>query len=116
MQIELHKSSEFLNKNFKIKEIINKLNITHPTLIFGSYAKETQKKDSDLDMLIVGEYNKNIVKKTSKFFDLEINVKSITSEDLIKAIKNKEILINEIIKDHIIINGFEFFTNAFLDQ
>lgn len=67
-------------------------------ILFGSYAKFRAKADSDIDIYIETE-NRNI-KKIVENIHSKINVKiglfDITSN-----------LIKEIIKDHVIVRGFE---------
>ena len=62
---EQHKEISFLEKNPIIKEIISKITplINGIGIIFGSYAKGTQKKDSDLDVFVIGEYKRDKIKQ-----------------------------------------------------
>ena len=113
LNIESEKTILFLRDNFKISQILEKLNLKDPHLIFGSYAKGLQKNTSDLDILIIGNYDNKRIEEVSKIFDIIINIKSVEKESFIKSIKNKDYLTNEIIKDHIIISGFEFFIEFF---
>ena len=69
-------------------------------VLFGSYAKNLAKKDSDIDIYIETK-NRNI-KKVVEEIHPKINVK-IGPFDL------KSPLIREIIKDHVIIRGLEEF-------
>ena len=81
---------EDIKKNFQKGMII----------LFGSYAKEIPKKDSDIDVYL--ETNNN---------DLRNKVKGLNSKLSIKIGKfdTKSLLIKEIIKNHIIIRGLEDF-------
>jgi len=113
LQVEIEKTNLFLEKNFKIREILKKLNEKN-MIIFGSYAKNLQKKDSDLDIFIVGKYDKKKVEYLSEFYDLEINVHSILKNKFKKVLNEKQILLNEIVLNHIIVDGFDFYVNSFL--
>ena len=87
-----------------IKDILKLTKNENNVIIFGSYAKALQKKDSDLDILITSK-NKNIKNKileVNEIYDIEINPK------ITKNIEPNNLLIKEIIKNHIILKGGEF--------
>ena len=81
-------------------------------IIFGSYAKNLQKKDSDLDLLIIGNYNEKNIKELEKIYNLEINIKKYD----LSIFKKPDHLFNEVIKDHILIKGGEDFVENLLDN
>ena len=58
--VEQYKSIAFMEKNLLVKEVIEKIGhfIDGIGVIFGSYAKGTSNKESDLDIFVAGEYNK----------------------------------------------------------
>ncbi len=108
--VEQYKTIAFLEKNLIIKEIIEKItpHIEGIGIIFGSYAKKTEKKESDLDIFIAGEYEKKEIKRVSNNYGIEISVKCYPKKTFEKNI-NKDILLKEIIKNHVIfINTEEF--------
>jgi len=114
---EVNRKQEFLNKNKELKliadEILSKIkNKVMSAALFGSYAKNTQTKESDIDLFILAkksfdttELVKNIYAKYGK----EVSPIIITEKQL-KNQKNKSI-IKEIFKYHIILIGFENFIN-----
>lgn len=118
LKVEAEKTLSFLQKDFKTKELIMKLEqiINNPFLVFGSYAKGKQKKDSDIDILCIGTYSNKEIKKIEEFFKIKINIHSLKKEDFMNALEKKNFLMNEIVKDHIIINGFDLFISAFLSK
>ena len=69
-------------------------------LIFGSFAKFTAKKDSDIDVFI--ETTKRKVKSEVE------NINSRLSVKIGKFEKNNS-LIKEIVKDHVIVRGVEYY-------
>ena len=69
-------------------------------VLFGSYAKGLEKKDSDIDIYI--ETKSRNVKQVVEEIHSKINVK-IGTFDI------KSPLIKEIIKDHVILRGIEVF-------
>ena len=79
------------------QDIIKKCNCSL-IILFGSYAKGNSKKDSDIDIYIETSKQK-IKEETQKIYDL-ISVK-------IGKFNTENLLIKEIIKNHIIIKGGE---------
>ena len=112
---EQYKAIAFLEKKLIIKEIIEKINpfIEGIGIIFGSYAKDIAKKDSDLDIFVIGKYNKEKIKKVSKTYGIEINIKCYPLKTFEKNLAN-DILLKEILKNHIIFLNAEQFIKAVL--
>lgn len=102
LAVEHIRTMEFYKENLVIKEICEKINdqINGSGLIFGSYAKGIQKKDSDLDILIVGKCDEKEIEKIGKTYNIEINLKIYLKFE-------KDILIKEAIKNHIFIRNSE---------
>ena len=100
-------------KDDMLKEIIEKItpHIKGIALIFGSYVKRKQKKSSDLDVFVAGSYNKEELQNISKLYGIHISVKTYTLTIFKKHIRD-DILIREVLDDHIIIKGVEEFVNA----
>ncbi len=108
--VEQYKAIAFLEKSLIIKEMIEKITpyIQGVGVVFGSYAKGLENKESDLDVFIAGSYNKEEVKKVSKNFGINISVKCYPMNVFEKNV-GKDILLKEIAKNHIVIaNGEKF--------
>jgi uncharacterized protein len=107
---EQYKKIAFLESNSLIKEIISQISqyIEGISIIFGSYSNYTKKKESDLDIFIIGKYNEKEINKISKIYDLEINIKQYPMRIFKQEIK-KDPLLKEIISNHIILSGSEEF-------
>ncbi|NCN86437.1 hypothetical protein GW932_01265 [archaeon] len=108
--VEIYKLMKIIEKP-KIRKIINEINkkILDNELpsdlvivLFGSYAKNLETKESDIDMYINSSLKEH--KKEIEEIDEKIN---ILSGDLTK---NKNLL-EEINKDHIILNNLNGFEN-----
>ena len=112
---EQYKAIAFLEKKLIIKEIIEKINpfIEGIGIVFGSYAKDIAKKDSDLDIFVIGKYNKEKIKKVSKTYGIEISIKCYPLKTFEKNLAN-DILLKEILKNHIIFLNVEQFIKAVL--
>ena len=112
---EQYKAIAFLEKKLIIKEIIEKINpfIEGIGIVFGSYAKDTAKKDSDLDIFVIGKYNKEKIKKISKTYGIEISIKCYPLKTFEKNLAD-DILLKEILKNHIIFLNAEQFIKMVL--
>jgi predicted nucleotidyltransferase len=108
------RTANFLKKNPLVKEVLAKTRTAFDgmVIVFGSYAKGTQKKDSDLDVFVAGTYDRNKVSNISELYNLQISVKNYPVSAFKRALKNKDILLGEILKNHVIISGAEEFVNA----
>ena len=119
---EVNKKQEFLNKNKELKlitdEIISKIkNKVMSVAIFGSYAKNTQTKKSDIDLFILAKKSfdtTRLVRNIHAKYGKEISPIVMTEKQL-KNQKNKPI-IKEIVKYHIILTGFENFINLMFEN
>jgi len=101
--VEKYKTLESVKKYPRLRRIIDKVRENKEILlavIFGSYAKGTATKESDIDLYIETD-NRNI-KDSIEQIDTKLSVK-------IGQYDKKNILIKEIEKDHIIIKGVEIF-------
>jgi uncharacterized protein len=114
--VEQYKILSYLKNNNFIKEIIEKIspNINGIGLIFGSYAKGIEKKDSDLDIFIAGEYNKEEIKKISKNYGLDISIKCYPIKTFEKNI-SQDFLLKEVLKNHILFSNTELFIQNVLE-
>jgi DNA-binding MarR family transcriptional regulator len=102
---EIKRKIDFLEKNKNIKDLFAKLEQKSKGIlvIFGSYVKSKQNKESDLDVFSIGEIEDT--HDLEDIYGIKINI--IKSE---KSKFQKEVpLINEIINNHIILKGTEEF-------
>ncbi len=116
---EIEKKNEFYSANKELKiiledfvrsaaSIVNKISI----VLFGSYAKGTATRKSDLDILLISKTELGIDKITKELYakyGKEINAILMNSNDLRKQ-KDKT-LIKEVIKDHYVLYGVEKFVD-----
>ncbi|MFH1377051.1 MAG: nucleotidyltransferase domain-containing protein [Candidatus Woesearchaeota archaeon] len=103
LKAELHKLIIFLSKHPELSVIfedILKKNDKDLIVLFGSYAKGIEKKNSDIDIYI-----------ETKDRNVKRNIESVNSRIRVKIgeFDTKSLLIKEIIKNHIIIQGVEHF-------
>lgn len=107
---EVERSIEFLKNQPKFSQILEKINKNKKIIcVFGSYAKGIQKKDSDLDLFIIGMFDEKEIKKIGKDYNLEINIKGGSMSDFVSSLKEKNPLMKEILENHVLISGYENF-------
>src|SRR3989344_1851001 len=92
----------------KISQFINGIGI-----IFGSYAKGISNKESDLDIFVVGDYEKEEIKKVSRNLGIEISIKCYPLKTFEKNV-NQDILIKEVLKNHLVFKNTELFIQKVL--
>jgi len=102
---------KFYKKNPLAKEVISKIIplCSGIVMIFGSYAKGLQRKDSDLDVFVMGRCNEKQIQKISEAYRLEINVKKYPEEYFKRLESRKDILLKEVIRNHIIVSDVQHF-------
>ncbi len=100
----------FYEKNPVVREIAEKISphIKGMALVFGSYAKGNQKRDSDLDIMVIGKADEKEIDTVSKTYGVEISLK-------IYPEFRKDILTEEAIKNHIAIKNAEQLVEAMMD-
>ena len=102
--IKLLKRKSFFRR---IIELIQKDNRISLAIVFGSYAKGLENKNSDIDIYI--ETNNSKIKKDIENINSKINVK-------IGIYNKNNLLIQEIKKNHVIIKGIEVFYEKFFEE
>lgn len=114
---EQYKTIAFLEKTPMIKEIIEKISpsVDGVGVIFGSYAKGTARKESDLDIFVVGKYDNKVIKKVSKTYGIEIGVKCYPVKVFEKNLTS-DILLKEILKNHLLFLDPGLFVRMVMDK
>ncbi|MBU1854439.1 MAG: nucleotidyltransferase domain-containing protein [Nanoarchaeota archaeon] len=112
---EQYKRIVFLENNHLIKEVLEKTDkhMQGIIIIFGSYAKNTQKDDSDLDLFIVGKYDENSIKEIGRKYGIKVNIKSYPMNIFEKKLF-EDILLKEVAENHILINDAEGFVRRII--
>ncbi len=110
---------EYLKKQPLLSKIVSELNTQDPILLFGSYAKGTQKEASDIDLLILNRKGKKSVSfsKYETLFKKRINPIFVTHKEMKKMLQEKEENVGkQALKDHVILNNPEGFWEVLLDE
>ncbi len=100
---ELFKNKDFLVLHTRLAE----LQFSFIALLFGSYARGTANKHSDIDILTIGGDEKEI-QMIMSLWPEKIHLTSVTYKDFIHMAKSKEFtVVSEAIKYNIILSGIE---------
>ena len=101
--VEIYKLLEILKKYPRLRKIIEEIKKNQKislAILFGSYAKGTASKESDIDIYIDTTNNK--IKEEVELIDSKVSVK-------IGDYDKNSLLIKEIEKNHIVIKGVELY-------
>ncbi|MDO8741161.1 MAG: nucleotidyltransferase domain-containing protein [Candidatus Woesearchaeota archaeon] len=114
---ELIETATFIEQVFVIKKIFSdifELNLGGTLLVFGSYAKRAFTKDSDIDLLYIGNITESQIgeiRNIGKIYGKIINAKKSTIKNFEDAVRRKDPLIMEILKNHILLQNAELFVD-----
>lgn len=106
-----------LNKEFFIKKLYNEflsLNFGGCLILFGSYASSAHSKDSDIDLLYIGELKegeKNKIKTLGKIYHKEIHLIFMNLKQFREQLSKQGTLVKEITRNHIILYNHDIFIN-----
>jgi len=103
--IEINKKIKFIERYKKFRELYSQLELRTDGIlaIFGSYSNFSANENSDLDILIIGKHQE--VKDLEKLYSLKLNIVKIDRKKFDKG----DILIKEVIKNHVVLKGLEEF-------
>lgn len=112
---ENYKKIRFLEQKPLIKQIIEKIMpfVDGVMVVFGSYAKNLEKNNSDLDIFIIGKHKRQKIKEVSNTYGIKINVKQYGSK-LFEMKWSEDILVREVLNNHILIKGTDEFIGVVL--
>jgi predicted nucleotidyltransferase len=114
---EIEKRDEFLKGSRELKLLLDDFSASVgrqegvvSVVLFGSYAKGTQAKDSDVDVLVIGAEKKNIgwtVKEMYAKYGKEVNAITMTPQDFRQ--QREKPIVKEIVRDHVVLLGADRF-------
>ena len=101
--IEHQKALQFQLKIKEISVIINEiLKSCESLIVFGSYASKGFSKESDLDIVVLGRYDKEQIEKIKQKQVMEINEHYVSYNEFTRILESKNPLSIEIMKNHVL--------------
>jgi predicted nucleotidyltransferase len=100
---------EYAENNFLIKKFIthiSNIDLLNPLLLFGSTVKGYATEESDIDLFCIGKLSvnqQNHIKQFEETCGKKINLKTATAENFNASLRTGDILIKEVIANHIVI-------------
>ncbi|MBD3262806.1 hypothetical protein GF374_00310 [Candidatus Woesearchaeota archaeon] len=113
LQAEIYKTTIFIEKYPQFKIFLKSLKTIAPIIVFGSFAKLTAGKDSDLDLLTISEKK---LKSSFHLLPFKPHQINLTKKTFLKALKKQNDLIKEIEENHVILNNHSFYVNIMWEQ
>ncbi|MCX6708610.1 MAG: nucleotidyltransferase domain-containing protein [Candidatus Woesearchaeota archaeon] len=122
--VEMLRAQDFLRKHHELniffKSTMEKIKESFYTLlVFGSYAKGTEGKHSDIDVLIItpsrepGEEIERIINAESIFLKRKVQTIVLDEKEFTANLSDKKLnVVQEAFKNHVIITGVESFYNG----
>lgn len=118
----LYAKKSFIDSNLKIKVIVNEIEKKlaeelYIMLVFGSYAKGTQTKKSDIDLCFIVQEEKNVAKFKSKIaaildnFSYKVHVVVFALEWFYNMLSEKDSIGREILKWSVVLHGHDVYYN-----
>jgi len=122
--VEMLRKNDFLSKHkdintffedalYKVKELY------YTIVIFGSFAKGKEHKESDMDLLIIAptraiaEEIQRVINSESLFLNRKVQSITLDEKEFISNLADKKLnVVVEAFKNHIIITGVESFYNG----
>lgn len=104
IEAEVYKTLLFLEEHPLIKSFLKTLQTDSLFLVFGSFAKGTAAKDSDLDLLLVGKEKIPFHLLPYTFHKIELDGPSF-----LKAVQGQENFIKEVEEHHILLSNHSFY-------
>ena len=113
LQSEIHQTDLFMEKYSQFKTFLKYFDTTVPIIVFGSFARFTADKNSDLDLLVISKKEINLPFHLLPFKPHRINM---SEKIFLKALEEQADLIKEIEENHIILNNHSFYINMMWGQ
>ena len=112
-QAESLKTGAFCERHFIFKKMREEFTLfifrDTPVVLFGSYAKGSQTEESDVDILVLGNGNaRNVIKALKEFGERhkkKLQIQTMTQKDFESGLMERDTLIMEILKNHVILNN-----------
>ena len=113
LQAEIDRTIYFIEKYKLFKTILKEIKTDNPIIVFGSFAKSTASKESDIDILIISNRKEDL---PTHLIPYKIHRIDLSKNSFIKALRSNESLIKEIEENHVILNNHSTYVNIMWDH
>jgi len=111
--VELDKTMEFMQKHRHLSAPLGHFGMeiaknAYTAVVFGSFARGSEDKDSDLDILVLGGSKPKVERAKEMCFvtaDTTISIRIIKPDNFVKSVKNGEGFAAGIARNHIVITN-----------
>jgi len=110
---EGYKTLQFVEKNILIGQLLN--DKPCDAIVFGSYARGNNKKESDIDIVFLSNKNKKIEEFISKS-PVEMHAHFSNLSEVNQKIKSRDTLALEIRENHVIFGNIEEVVRLFMES
>ena len=115
IQLAEHYRSMSLLHNAELRIILEELLAYAKTIIlFGSFAKGVQKEDSDVDIILIGQANREEIRKIVGRAPRKISIEYTSLAQFTRALKNRNALAVELLKNHAVYGDADLITDIFI--
>lgn len=108
LQSEIYATDLFLEKNSQFKLFLKSVNPSALIILFGSFAKGSTNKNSDVDLLTISEKN---IELPMHLISNKMHRINLREKSFLKSLKENEPVIKEVEENHIILNGHSYYVN-----
>jgi uncharacterized protein len=114
---EQYKAITLMSQHLLVRELLIKMSsiINGLGIVFGSYVKGSAARNSDIDILVVGEYDPTEVKRIGTMLGIPIHIQQYSRKVFRSGVKT-DLFIREVLRSHIIFKGAEEFIDTVLDN
>lgn len=106
-------SARFLQNSFEVKKMIGEMEslVDGIVLLFGSFAKRRDTKESDIDLFMITDkqIDRRSVLSRGDLIGRTINIKSSTKPQFERNMLNNDPLVSEVVSNHIVLKGVDEF-------
>ncbi|MEA2038168.1 MAG: nucleotidyltransferase domain-containing protein [Nanoarchaeota archaeon] len=97
----------FLSSDFKLMDLFGKMRdlTSGGVVVFGSYARGDSGETSDLDVLVLGNYDKKKMKDLTNLYPIKVHIMQMSKKIFERGLFNKENFMLEVLRDHIVVKG-----------
>ena len=104
-------SVRFLGRNFLVKKMVSEVveGLRGVVILFGSHAKGLERKNSDVDLLVLTErrLDGGVSAETGSPLSGRLSVKTMSRARFVRGLDENDPLVREVVSDHVVLKGLD---------